>query len=323
MGRIAGFWWAPDSAALLVAAGGRRPGGRWWIADPAHPGAAPAEVAYPAAGTANAEVGCMLFGLDGSRLRRSTWDRDRVPVSGRGALVGLAARRCSTCSSRDQRRSQILAVDPADGSTSVICTQTRRSGSTSSPGCRPGARAAPADVRIADGAAQPGARRPPGHLRRPPLPFAARDRRGRRVLFSASDRELARAGPRLAPRPGRAGAAERLPRRAQRRAAPGSCGALPRPVWTAPVGGPSHHDGEVRGEIASLRRDPAGEPGPAPAHAGSAAVRTALLLPTGPRPGRRPLPVLMDPYGGPHGQRVVAAHNALLTPSGSPTRASR
>lgn len=29
--------------------------------------------------------------------------------------------------------------------------------------------------------------------------------------------------------------------------------------------------------------------------------------------GDTPLPVLMDPYGGPHGPRVVAAHNAHLT----------
>ncbi|HWN34642.1 MAG TPA: prolyl oligopeptidase family serine peptidase, partial [Pseudonocardia sp.] len=40
--------------------------------------------------------------------------------------------------------------------------------------------------------------------------------------------------------------------------------------------------------------------------------RTAVLLPTGHRPGQR-LPVLMDPYGGPHAQRVLAARGAHLT----------
>jgi dipeptidyl-peptidase-4 len=39
---------------------------------------------------------------------------------------------------------------------------------------------------------------------------------------------------------------------------------------------------------------------------------TALLLPSWHRPGTG-LPVLMDPYGGPHAQRVVAARNAHLT----------
>jgi dipeptidyl-peptidase 4 len=35
-----------------------------------------------------------------------------------------------------------------------------------------------------------------------------------------------------------------------------------------------------------------------------------------------PLPVLLDPYGGPHAQRVVRSHNAFAPRSGSPTRAS-
>ncbi|HTF53723.1 MAG TPA: prolyl oligopeptidase family serine peptidase, partial [Pseudonocardia sp.] len=42
------------------------------------------------------------------------------------------------------------------------------------------------------------------------------------------------------------------------------------------------------------------------------APRTAVLLPTDHRPGQR-LPVLMDPYGGPHAQRVLAARGAYLT----------
>jgi dipeptidyl-peptidase-4 len=38
-----------------------------------------------------------------------------------------------------------------------------------------------------------------------------------------------------------------------------------------------------------------------------------LLLPTGYDPASGPLPVLLDPYGGPHALRVVAAANAFLT----------
>ncbi|WP_242580759.1 prolyl oligopeptidase family serine peptidase [Streptomyces sp. MST-110588] len=47
--------------------------------------------------------------------------------------------------------------------------------------------------------------------------------------------------------------------------------------------------------------------------AGEREIPCAVLLPTGYRDADGPLPVLMDPYGGPHGQRVVAAHNAHLT----------
>ncbi len=44
--------------------------------------------------------------------------------------------------------------------------------------------------------------------------------------------------------------------------------------------------------------------------AGERAVATAVLLPA--EHDGRPLPVLLDPYGGPHGPRVVRSHNAHL-----------
>ena len=56
MDRHRGYWWAPDGSALLVARVDETPVDRWHIADPAHPERVPAEVAYPAAGTPNADV---------------------------------------------------------------------------------------------------------------------------------------------------------------------------------------------------------------------------------------------------------------------------
>ena len=47
-------------------------------------------------------------------------------------------------------------------------------------------------------------------------------------------------------------------------------------------------------------------------HAGPEALRTAVLFPQGHVPGSTRLPVLMDPYGGPHAQRVVASARAFL-----------
>jgi len=47
--------------------------------------------------------------------------------------------------------------------------------------------------------------------------------------------------------------------------------------------------------------------------AGERRLRTGLVLPTGHVPGTK-LPVLLDPYGGPHHQEVVAARNAWLEP---------
>ena len=47
--------------------------------------------------------------------------------------------------------------------------------------------------------------------------------------------------------------------------------------------------------------------------AGPGQIRTALLLPSWHRPGAARLPVLLDPYGGPHAQRVLAAQGAFQT----------
>ncbi|GHH81383.1 hypothetical protein GCM10018793_38600 [Streptomyces sulfonofaciens] len=48
-------------------------------------------------------------------------------------------------------------------------------------------------------------------------------------------------------------------------------------------------------------------------HEGARRIPCAVVLPRNHRAEDGPLPVLLDPYGGPHDQRVVAAHNAYLT----------
>jgi dipeptidyl-peptidase-4 len=47
--------------------------------------------------------------------------------------------------------------------------------------------------------------------------------------------------------------------------------------------------------------------------AGARELRTALLLPSDDVRPTGPLPVLMDPYGGPHAQRVLSARGAFLS----------
>ena len=72
-----------------------------------------------------------------------------------------------------------------------------------------------------------------------------------------------------------------------------------------------HRDGAEH-TIASLADPPGLTPRITLLTAGERELRTALLLPTGHEPGTT-LPVLMDPYGGPHAQRVLAARGAHLT----------
>ena len=75
------------------------------------------------------------------------------------------------------------------------------------------------------------------------------------------------------------------------------------------------HRDETEATISSLAERPE-IPGRTPVifAAGPHEVRTAVLLPTGHQPGDRKLPVLLDPYGGPHAQRVLASRAAYLEP---------
>jgi dipeptidyl-peptidase-4 len=65
--------------------------------------------------------------------------------------------------------------------------------------------------------------------------------------------------------------------------------------------------------IASLAELPA-LPAPSPVlfRAGPRQIQTAVLFPSWHRPGQDRLPVLLDPYGGPHAQRVIKARGAYL-----------
>ncbi len=64
--------------------------------------------------------------------------------------------------------------------------------------------------------------------------------------------------------------------------------------------------------IASLAETPVLRPRVRLLRAGARDLRTALLLPSEPAGG--PLPVLLDPYGGPHGARVLSSRTAFLVP---------
>lgn len=110
MGRGRGYWWSPDGTSLLVTRVDENPVTNWWIADPAHPERTPNQVRYPAAGTANSVVELEHVGLDGSS-RRIAWDdggafeylADVVWEAGRRPLV--------VRQTRDQRTVSIAEVD--------------------------------------------------------------------------------------------------------------------------------------------------------------------------------------------------------------------
>ena len=65
--RVHGYWWSPDSESLIVERTDEGPVQTWWISDPALPHKQPQEQRYPAAGTNNATVSLANFTLAGKK----------------------------------------------------------------------------------------------------------------------------------------------------------------------------------------------------------------------------------------------------------------
>ncbi|MET8568437.1 prolyl oligopeptidase family serine peptidase [Streptomyces sp. NPDC004783] len=315
MGRARGFWWGPESDRLLVARVDDTPVRRWWISDPAHPGRDPHHVPYPAAGTANADVRLFAIGLDGGRTE-VLWDRERYPYLAR-VHWSAAGAPLLLVQARDQRSQLFLAVDTESGSTRMVHADEDPVWLELFPGV-PCWSPSGQLVRIADeGGARVlavGERPLTGdqlHLR------AVLDVSEDDVLVSASAGEGA-ADPetgevhvyrvnelgveRVSQEPGvhsavRAGGVTVL-----------VSAALDRPGSLARV----LRDGKPVATVASHAEHPGLSPRVTLTQGGARRVPCAVLMPTDYH-GDTPLPVLLDPYGGPHGQRVVAAHNAHLT----------
>ncbi len=311
MGRSRGYWWAPDGDRLGVARVDLRAVVRWWISDPARPERPPVEWPYPAAGTANAEVTLHVVGLDGRRVEVS-WDRSALPYltdvswTTEGGLV-LAVQ------SRDQRRLVVLRADPDTGATSEIGADTDDAWVE----LVPGTPAFLPDGRLVTCADRGGARRLciDG---RPVSPDVLQVRSvvgvdGGTVVVAANDLDDPtqlhlwrwREGVGLEPLTREPGV---------------HSGWVGGGTLVVRAAGMDHDGGRFtvhrrdggQLEIPSLAETPLVRPSVRFLRLGQRRVATALFLPADVTDDRR-LPVLLDPYGGPHAQRVVRSRNAHLT----------
>ena len=305
MDRYRGYWWAPDGTALLAARVDDAPVQRWWIADPAHPDQAPTEVAYPAAGTPNADVSAWVVCLDDGRTE-VVWDRAAWPYltqagwDDHGPFVAVMP--------RHQGAIQVRAVNPADGTTALLWldedpTWVERMAGTP---------ARLADGRLVVGADREGTRRlvVDGHAVTPgELHVRAVTAVGdAHVLFTANPvddatvldvwRWTAAGLERLTDGDGVHGAVAGGQVVVVRRATLGAIG-----TETSVIGGPT---------LTNRAAKPLVSPQVAIRHVGQRRLATALLLPHD-APEDVRLPVLLDPYGGPHAQRVVHARAAHLS----------
>jgi dipeptidyl-peptidase-4 len=319
MERLRGYWWAPDGQSLLVARVDETPVPQWYISDPAHPERTPARIRYPAAGTPNAEVSLALVGLDGGRTPVE-WDREAFEylvtaswAKGQDPLIVVL--------NRGQTRMQIRRVDPATGATTLL----REDADDQWVDIVTGVPAGTADGRLAWVADTGGAKRlilgtweeHASGAAKPVTPASLQVRQvldvdGDTVLFTASGEpteiglwsygpdglaQISADGGLNAGR--RAGGTTVLTRRS-----------LDEDGATAEV----RREGAAVATIESFAETP-NLPTPRPhlLSVGAREIRAAVLFPSWHEPGSGPLPVLLDPYGGPHAQRVLAGRGAFLT----------
>ena len=304
MGRFRGFWWDPEGQAIAACRVDDAPVQIWHIANPAQPDAVPNTVRYPAAGTPNPDVTLHLCPLDGGQPVEVEWDHAAFEY-----LAGVEWNEhglAITVLSRDQRDLEVLSVDPVTGSTSALFTDHDE-----------------AWVELVPGT---------GSLVAEETPVMCADRDGvRRLLI----------GDEVASPP-------HIQVRAVVDASSDGVVVTGNPLddasvqhvyrWSADTGFQAITDGSgvnaavVGGDTIVLRSATVDEPGARwrlpggttlVSHAERPLVRlnvrvrphtpstptTAVLLPHD--HDGSPLPVLLDPYGGPHAQRVVRSHNTF------------
>ncbi|MFI6482686.1 prolyl oligopeptidase family serine peptidase [Nonomuraea sp. NPDC050663] len=302
MDRMRGYWWSPGSDRLLVARVDEAPVRLWHIADPANPDRPAVEQRYPAAGTPNAIVELFVYALDGSRvavpfeqeyLANASWDSHAL------SIVTLA---------RDQKSLRLFTVDPSTGSSEQLVEET-----------------SPAWVEIGQGV--------PAHLDD-----------GSLVWLSGT--QLIVGGKPVTPPSMIVRAVLDVDRDSVLFRASGT-DSTEIQLWTwdghslLPVSTSSGvFSGRLAGGVGVLTEQtlenegvsvtvvlPSGMTIPIPSLAerpgldlrvsigrsGSRELATAVILPSWYESGSGPLPVLLDPYGGPHAQRVLAAHSMFLT----------
>ncbi len=305
MDRYRGYWWSPEGTALLATRVDDGPVQRWWIADPTHPDRPPTEVAYPAAGTPNADVTAWILRVDGSRTEVG-WEHDDLPYLAEaswdehGPLLALHP--------RDQRRIEVRGVDARSGATEALWTDRDDAWVERAPGTP----ARLADGRVVVCSDADGRRR----LVVGGSPVTPEDLHVRAVVDVGDERVVFTANP-IDDATGTSvwwwserGLEQLTPDDGVHTAVVGGGTVVVRraslddhaPVVSV-VDGPT-----IRGTVAT----PLVTPNVTIRHVGERRLATALLLPHD-APEDAPLPVLLDPYGGPHAQRVVQARAAFLT----------
>ena len=121
MGRSRGFWWSPTSNELLVTRVDNSQVDQWYISEPVDASIPPRSLRYPAAGTTNATVDLFIVGFDGA-MTPVDWRGDEFEYLARAEWTsrnGISL----TVQPRHQKTTVIVTVNDADGSVSELHRQ--------------------------------------------------------------------------------------------------------------------------------------------------------------------------------------------------------
>ena len=309
MNRFTGFWFDATGGFVAAARVDAGPIDTWFISNPADPSERPTEVAYPAAGTNNADVSLWIIDLSTDERVQISWDVEKFPYL---VDVSWGTHLTMFVMSRDQRHAQVLSVDPATGAPAIVRELRNDAWIDTMAGCPAWASGRLVTIE------------PSSDTYRLCLDGTPVTPPGLNVVSIAS---VTDSGAYIT----------------------GTVDPLDQHVWhvsfdthqltplsrsggvnSAVVGGGTAvirtstlddapvvritniASGETVAKLTSLAEIPLVQPAVAMHTVGVRELRAAVLWPNGVVPHRK-IPVLLDPYGGPHGPRVVNARNAFLT----------
>ena len=313
MNRSRGFWWNPAGTALVVTRVDTSPILKWYLADPSDPASPPTQMRYPAAGTDNATVTLHVITLDDAGNIEVAWDHGHFPYLVDASWVEHLT---LLVMSRDQRHAVVLVADPATGATTVVRELRDPAWIDVVPGvpawlgsdrlltvevsddtyrlCVNGEPVTPPGLQVSrvhgvgtDSVHVTGQVHPTEqHVWRVDLPLGATPAvTALTTIAGVHDATV------------------------------GGCIAV---VRSATIEHGSHHDvldttsGAVIATLVTVAEKPIVTPRVALHRIGIRELAAAVLWPHGEVPDH-PVPVVMDPYGGPHAQRVLASRNAFCS----------
>jgi dipeptidyl-peptidase 4 len=338
MGRSRGFWWSGDSTRLAVARIDEAAVPVWTIADPANPWNPPQPHRYPAAGAANADVALWVVDVATGQRTEVRWDRARDEYLahvgwGRDPLTLLVQ-------PRDQRTARVLTADPDTGATTERRRWTDPAWVELIPGtpawidgrlltvedradlgeggtralCVDGDPVTPSGLQVRELVGAHPAGGPPDRSDGEVTSFAV-------DLLASPAQDPTRSDPYRWSSAGEVTSTTADDEPGVRRIVTGEADAptvlvaasVSSPAPTVTVRSrPGGADTSTEHHLEVVAERPLVTARPRWLQLGTRGLRAALLLPTTGDPDRR-LPVLLDPYGGPHAQRVLATPAAHLT----------